>query len=349
MDESPDTWYNEYHATDKSMNDYSDRWQRLTQLINQVQRYGLPSLQAAELDELSALYRQATTALARARTRDFDPEIINYLNQLVGRAHACVYSPRAGPRLRLGYLFAVDIPRTFRENLHYVAVAFGVTAAAAALAYVMVSIDYRWAASFMPELFVEAVADFCQSEQSPGEYFADTAQAFGGANFSYLLMINNIMVALFAFGLGVVFGLGTIYALAKNGLMLGNFLAIGAHHGRLADLVAVVIPHGALEFSAIFIAGGAGLMIGHALVAPGDMYRGDALRQAAVKAIKLALGTVPMFIIAALIEGLLSPQHQGLFQQNLPRLLVGLLTLAVLALYLFFGDRILARSPTTRR
>ena len=326
------------------MNKPGEPWQRLTQLINQVQQRSLVSLRAAELDELAALYRQATTALARARTRNQDPEIINYLNQLVGRAHACIYSPRARPRIRLGYLFGVEIPRTFRENLRYVATAFAVTVVAATLAYVMVSRDYRWAATLMPEPFALAIEDFCESEQSPGEYFADAAETLGGANFSLLLMSNNIQVALRAFAFGVSLGLLTLYVLVMNGLMLGDFLAIGAHYGRLADLVGVVISHGALEFCAVFIAGGAGLMIGHALVAPGDMFRQEALRRATAKAVKLTLATVPMFIVAALIEGLLSPQHQGLFQHHLPRLFVGLLTLVLAALYLFFGDRILTRS-----
>ena len=331
------------------MNQYRDHWERLTELVTQVQRRGLQSLRAHELDELATLYRRATTALARARTRNQDPQIINYLNQLVGRAHACVYSGGVAPRLRLGYLFGVEIPRTFRENLHYIVVAFAVTVGAAALAYVMVSLDYRWASVLMPERFAEAVETFCQSEKSPGEYFSDIAEMLGGANFSALLMSNNITVALKAFAFGATFGLLTLYVLVVNGLMLGNFLAIGAHHGRLLDLVGVVIPHGALELSAVFIAGGAGLMIGHALVAPGDMLRRDALNCAAIKAVKLAVGTIPMFIVAALIEGLLSPQYQGLFQHNGPRLVVGLLTLALLALYLFFGDRIFTRTRPTSR
>lgn len=323
------------------VNGPSERWQRLAELINQAQRRGLTSLKADKLNELATLYRQATTALARAQTDNQGEEAINYLNQLVGRAHACIYSSRAQPRLRLAYLFGVDIPRTFRQNIRYVAAAFVVSVAAAAFAYLMVSLDYRWASALICEPFAQAVEEFAQSDKSAGQYFADVAQGLGGGNFSALLMINNILVALKAFALGVSLGLGTLYVLAANGLMLGNFLAIGAYHGRLIDLIAVVIPHGALELSAIFIAGGAGLMMGHALVAPGDMYRRDALNRAAVKAVKLAVGTIPMFVVAAVIEGLLSPQYRGLFQHNGPRILLGLLTLALLALYLFFGDRIL--------
>ena len=332
------------HHKDSLMNDSkerNERWDRLSGLVAQAHRHGLASLTADELDELAILYRQATTALARARTEDRHPELINYLNQLVGQAHACIYTSYRRSRVRLGYLFAVEVPVTFRRNWRYVAAAFAITLAAATFAYAMITLDYRWTTVFLWEPFAAAVEDFVQSGKPAGEYFAERAEVLGGTNLSAFFMRHNIVVALGAFALGVTLGLGTICMLAANGLMLGTFLAIGAHHGRLIDLVAVVIPHGAIELTALFIAGGAGLMIGHALVAPGDMYRRDALRLAAVQAVKLVLGTIPMFVVAGLIEGLVSPEHRGLLEHNSTRILLGLLTLALPLLYLLFGDRIL--------
>ncbi len=322
-----------------------ERWERLTELVNRAQNQALSQLSADELDELGALYRQATSALARARTLSHDRQLIEYLNQLVGRAHALVYGRRSQPRLSLGHLFGVDIPRTFRENWRYVAVATAISLVAAALAYLLIGVDPRWSKAFLGDHFSQAVEEFAASDKSAGEYFADAAQALGSANFSFLLMTNNIQVALKAFALGVSLGLLTVYVLVANGFMLGAFLGVGAHHDRLLDLVAVVIPHGAIEIPAIFIAGGAGLMIGHALVNPGDMLRRDALRIAALKAVKLAVGTVPVFIVAALIEGLLSPQHVGLFAANEARFLLGILFFLLFVLYFCFGDRILVRQP----
>ncbi len=85
-------------------------------------------------------------------------------------------------------------------------------------------------------------------------------------------------------------------------------------------------------------------MMGYALINPGDRFRGDAFRIAAVKAVKLALGTVPIFVVAALIEGLLSPQRAGPLALNEARFLLGGLVFAALALYLGYGDRILTRA-----
>ena len=327
-----------------SISNQSHQWERLTQLVNHAQHYGLNKLRAEELDELGMLYRQATAALARANSQGRDAEMIEYLNQLVGRAHGLVYGRRSRPPVRLGHLFGAEIPQTFRENWRYVAVAAGVTVAVAALAYLLVSIDYRWSTALLGPCFPDAVEDFAASDKPAGEYFADAAQMLGGANFSAMLMSNNIQVALKAFALGVTLGVGTLYVLIMNGLMLGVFLGIGAHWGRLADLLAVVIPHGSIEIPAILIAAGAGLMMGYALINPGDYSRGDAFRIAAVKAVKLALGTVPIFVVAALIEGLLSPQRAGPLALNEARFLLGGLVFAALALYLGYGDRILTRA-----
>ncbi len=128
-----------------------------------------------------------------------------------------------------------------------------------------------------------------------------------------------------------------------NGMMLGAFIGIGGSHGRLVDLLAVVAPHGVLELSAIFIAAGAGLMLAHALIDPGDRLRKDALKVAARRAVKMALGTVPMFVVAGLVEGLLSPQVGGPFGDNAFRLLLGFVIGAGMWLYLLAGDVIVAR------
>ncbi|MCD6360441.1 MAG: stage II sporulation protein M, partial [Armatimonadetes bacterium] len=112
----------------------------------------------------------------------------------------------------------------------------------------------------------------------------------------------------------------------------------------LHDLVAVVAPHGVLELSAIFICAGAGLMMGWALVAPGDRLRVDALSAAAREAVVLVVGCIPVFLTAALIEGLLSPQTSGLLRTNEPRVLFGLLTGLVLTVYLFFDHRLPTRA-----
>ncbi len=315
-------------------------WERLSELLDVVESSGLSSLTPAQIDELGRLYRRASTNLSEARTGQFDSETLGYLNQLVSRAYARIYAGGATRHFRLGHLFACEIPRTFRRQARYLAASVGVSLLAVLIAYLAVRTDPRWAPALTNPGAVEWWRDFARSSIHAGDYFAESAKGMGAPEFAGFLMSNNLQVALKAFAFGLSLGLGTLFVLTMNGLMLGAFLGTGANAGKLSLFTAIVAPHGVVELSAIFIAGAAGLMIGYALVDPGDYTRRDALRVAALEAVKLVLGTVPMFVVAGLIEGLISPQSQGLFATDLPRILFGLTLGAAFWLYLFLGDRL---------
>ena len=326
--------------TDQFISANRPSWERLAALLDRVDRAGLSALAPAELEDLARLYRRVASHLSEARSAGVDAETVAYLNRLVTRAYARIYAGARPRRLGAVRLFAVEAPRTFRRRAPHIGVAVAVSLLAAALSFSAVRSDERWANPLAPANAAAAWEEFAESSERAGEYFADTARDFGGTEFSAFLMSNNIRVALNAFALGITLGLGTLYVLIVNGLMLGAFFGVGANVDRLAMFAAVVAPHGVLELSAIFIAGGAGLIIGHALVDPGDMYRRDALRIAAADAVKLVLGTVPMFVVAGVIEGVISPQHVGLFADNAPRILFGITVGAAFWLCLFFGDRL---------
>jgi len=317
-------------------------WERLSELLDQAERGGLAGLQADELDELGRLYRRATSDLSVARRDDVDPEIARYLNQLVSRAYARIYAGSRPRRLGLGRLFAVEVPQTFRKRASYIGVSVLLSVVAALASYTAVTSDPRWAGALFNPMAVERWRDFAESGTPAGEYFSANAEALGGPEFSGLLMSNNIQVALKAFAFGIVLMLGTIVVLVMNGSMLGVFIGVGANSDALLRFTSIIAPHGVVELSAIFIAGGAGLLIGHAIVDPGDLCRKDALRLAAADAVKLVTGTLPMFVVAGIIEGMISPQSVGLFGSDAPRILFGLLAGAAFWTCLFFGDRLWA-------
>jgi uncharacterized membrane protein SpoIIM required for sporulation len=315
-------------------------WERLSELLDRAEGEGLEKLAPGELQELMRLYRTVTAHLAEARTTHQPLETVRYLNQLTSRAYTRIYAGSRRRHLRLGYLFAVEVPRTFRRRGRYIAVSVLLSALAAATAFVAVRYDARWGAALTSAASEQAWRAFSESQRPAGAYFADTARTLGGPEFAGLLMSNNIQVALRAYALGVTLGLGTVYVLLVNGAMVGVFLAVGAAHGKLPLFLAIVAPHGVAELSAVFVAGGAGLMLGAALVDPGDLPRREALRRAAVESVRLVMGTVPLFIVAGITEAFISPQQAGLFAENTPRILFGLLAGGVCWLYLLFGDRI---------
>src|SRR6185436_15321737 len=124
-----------------------------------------------------------------------------------------------------------------------------------------------------------------------------------------LIFTNNIRVAFLAFAGGVLAGLGTVYVLISNGLLLGGVLGAAQFYGVAPLLWGFVSPHGYLELTCIVIAGGAGLMLGDALLRPGLWRRRDALARAARRAVELVCGAAPVLVIAGLIEGFVSPSE----------------------------------------
>jgi uncharacterized membrane protein SpoIIM required for sporulation/uncharacterized RDD family membrane protein YckC len=124
------------------------------------------------------------------------------------------------------------------------------------------------------------------------------------------LLTNNIVVSFFAFCSGVVFGLGTFYIIAMNGLSLGAIFALTAQHGLAGRLFDFVVAHGCVELSCICLAGAAGSYIGEALVRPGEATRGEAFRAAAVESTRVLAAVVVLLIICGFIEGYVSPDPE---------------------------------------
>ena len=124
-----------------------------------------------------------------------------------------------------------------------------------------------------------------------------------------LIFTNNIQVAFLCFAGGVLFGLGTVYALVSNGLALGSVLGAAQFYGVAPLLWSFISPHGYLELTCIVIAGAAGLMLGDALLRPGLLQRREALARAARRAVELVLGAAPVLVVAGLVEGFISPSE----------------------------------------
>ena len=149
------------------------------------------------------------------------------------------------------------------------------------------------------------------------------------------IFTNNIKVTFYAFALGAMLGLGTLYVLAYNGASFGAIMALTYRAGFGNDLLTFVVGHGVIELSCIFIAGGAGLLIGTALVMPGDMTRGDALKSRGMEAVRLIVGCIPLLVVAGIIEGFISPAPIN----PLIKFAIAGITGVALYLYLFLAGR----------
>jgi uncharacterized membrane protein SpoIIM required for sporulation len=278
-------------------------WQRLTILLDRAERR-LTGLGPAEVRELGRLYRAATSDLAVAQ-RDFpEHRVALYLNQLVGRAHGVIYRGDPLAMRRIIRFATTGYPRLAQRNGRFIL--------AAALMFILPAIFAALVTGWRPEaahwlLPAEAQGLIPMIERQ--ELWVDIPVSDRPYASSFIMQ-NNIRVTFLAFGGGVSAGLLTVWIMAFNGLLLGGVTGLTAHYGVGFELWTFIIGHGVVELTVIFIAGGAGLMLGWAILQPGLRRRRDALTVAAQEAVKLLIGCVPLLVIAGLIEGFISPNEQ---------------------------------------
>jgi uncharacterized membrane protein SpoIIM required for sporulation len=275
-----------------------NKWKRLEELTSRASRLRLANLSADEVREFGRLYRRTAADLAIAREEVRDQRLVNYLNHLVGRAHGAIYRSESSGFGVFATFFRYEFPEVFRQTFAYTLSSFGVFMAGAIFAAVVCSFDENFADRISPGLRQDIAAH------------RNWTEAVNDANpiASTSIQANNINVTFMAFGFGIFFGLGTLWVLAQNGLLLGMVMQLCVKY-RFWEIPTFVSAHGPIELTAIFIAGGAGLLIGKALVIPGDKRRIDALVTNGKLAVRLVLGCIPMLIIAGVIEGFISPAH----------------------------------------
>ena len=315
-------------SSERFINDRKSAWQRLEELLRRLDSASLRRLHREEVRELGRIYRRTASDLAIARAESRDPRLVNYLNSLVIRAHGRIYRADAQGGRRVREFFTKGFPQTFRRTWRYTAIAFLTFAAFAIAAYIG-----TWRDPEFSELAgVPAIARYIISTTKPHWW-----ESVNNANqvFSVGIMANNIWVMFQAFAFGAFFGIGTLYAMAVNGASNAALLAIVYRAGYGNDLVTFMIGHGVVELSCIFLAGGAGLLIGSAMLMPGDLSRGDALKSRGLDAIRLIVGCVPLLIVAGTIEGFISPTPIS----PIIKISIGVTTGIALYSYLLFAGR----------
>lgn len=273
-------------------------WARLTELVERSHQRGFESLSHRELQELGLLYRQTATDLASAREDPTSHTLSVYLNELLGRAHNLVYMGRRGGPGRVAQFYAREFPQVFRETFPYTLLAFCVFLAGMVAGGLATLAQAQFSRYFLgPEMSdtIERRVDWTHS------IVAIKPLASSG------IMTNNLSVAIATFGFGILAGIGTLYMMFFNGMVMGVILAACWQAGMLPKILTFIVGHGSLELPAIFIAGGAGLLIAKGLLFPGLLPRRVSLADAGAKAVRLFLGVVPLLIVAGLVEGFISP------------------------------------------
>lgn len=269
-------------------------WQDLSDALEAVRKHGPGRLTKAQISRLASGYRTLLSDLAYARSQRASDGLVTYLNELAARANGVLYSAKPA-RLRGTAAFILrEFPALFRST-------FGFTLCAAVVFF------GAWAIPASNPEIAEAVfpAQIARSDSS-----ADAPTVLESVDpglISSFIMANNIREGIYAFAGGVTAGTFTFYRLAYNGLVIGAIASKASEALGPGRFWPLILPHGIVELTAIFICGGAGFLIAAAIIAPGNLRRADALRLAGSKAVRLFAGTALMFVTAAVIEGFVTP------------------------------------------
>ncbi|MDP8975393.1 MAG: stage II sporulation protein M [Actinomycetota bacterium] len=287
---------------ERFLHDRKPSWDELEAMLVEAKRRP-ERLGASGVRRMGALYRKGAADLALARRRfPLDP-VVPALEDLVGRARNLVYDTEAR-RESLVEFFTTGYWRRVRERPVPLLVAAGLLFGAGALCFGWAAADPASAGGLVP-------ANLRSVTEPRPEGGLGISAAEGTALSSYIFT-NNIRVSFLAFAGGILAALGPAALLAYNGLILGAVggLAVGSGNGPV--FFELVAPHGVLELSCIVVAGAAGIRLGWSIVDPGHRPRSVAVVSEARRAVELVLGTLPWFVLAGLVEGLVTPRRPGL-------------------------------------
>jgi len=268
-------------------------WRRLETMLAALEQKG----SAARAEDLPQLLRHASEDLALAQHRRYASSLVRRLNGLALRGHAMLYRARSWSWAGLLRYLGEDFPRAVRADgwllVAGVVLLFGVGIAVGLAVQVWPELAYTIVG---PEMLESLERMHDPKDTSRGHGAGGGVLAFGG------YVEHNISIALWTYALGMLLGLGTLYLLLYNALVLGAVFGHMRVIGRGVALESFAVAHGAFELTGIMLAGVAGLKLGLAVLAPGRRTRSGALRDAARGGLPVVTGATAMLVLAAFLE-----------------------------------------------
>ena len=277
---------------------HQPQWQAFAQYLQQLEQ---GKVKASDMADFPHQYRRLCQHLALAQERGYSSYLVDPLQQLALRGHQQLYRHRSQLTANvLGFVLA-DFPRLVREQWRFVLIAsllfFGSLVGIALLVYLFPDLIY----SIVSPQQVAEMQGMYDPDASRLGRTAERASSENWMMFGYYVM-HNIGIAFQTFAAGLLFGLGSVFFLIFNGLVIGAVSGHLTEIGYGQTFWSFVIGHGAFELTAIALAGAAGLQLGWALIAPGQLTRGESLRLAARKSVQMLCGVMIFLLIAAFIE-----------------------------------------------
>jgi len=259
---------------------------------------------------LHYLYQKTCADLTKLKTFASEPDLRRYLESLVGRAYAEIHETRDS-RLRFRPIkyFVNRFPAAFCRRISAFWLAAAIMLAGSLFGGFAVTLDDEAKLALVPQQFAHLMQD--PSDRVAEEESATSDRMAGQkATFSSFLMANNIRVAILSLALGATWGIGTLFILFYNGVILGMVAADYVAAGEIVFLLGWLLPHGVIEIPALLIGGQAGLVLARALIGRGDRTPlGKRVRAIGGDLCALVFGLAVLLVWAGLIEAFLSQYH----------------------------------------
>lgn len=249
-------------------------------------------------NELSDLYIEITDHLSYANTFYKNSNTERYLNQIASQAHQKIYKTKKESKNRLISFFKTEFPLMFYQHHRELLIAFLVFLLFCIAGAYSAATDGDFVRSILGDAYVNMTLENIENNDPMAVY-----KQMGEFNMALGITINNIKVALMAFAYGIMFGIGSLFIMMQNGIMLGSFQYFFYEKGLLWESVRTIWIHGTFEISVIIIAGCSGLVLGNGMLFTGTYTRLEAFKRGVINGLKILISTIPFFIVAGLLEG----------------------------------------------
>ncbi|MFD1063520.1 stage II sporulation protein M [Winogradskyella litorisediminis] len=277
-------------------------------------------------DLLSDIYIELTDHLSYAKTFYTSSNTERYLNQLATKAHQRIYKTKKESKNRLISFFKTEFPLMFRQHHRELLIAFLTFAFFVFVGAYSTASDDDFVRTFgLSDGYVNMTLENIEKGDPMAVY-----KEQGEFHMFLGITLNNIKVALMAFGYGILFGVGSLYIMLRNGIMLGSFQYFFYEQGLLWESARTIWIHGTIEISVIVIAGCAGLVMGNGMLFTGTYTRLESFKRGVKNGLKILISTIPFFIIAGFLEGFVTRHTE------MPDWLAILIIGSSLALILFY-------------
>ena len=295
----------------------------------------LESLASISPDEQAEMYIELTDDLSFARTFYPKSNTVNYLNSLAARLHQSIYKDKKEDKNRFKEFWQEEVPLLMYEHRDKLLLAFLIFVVSIFIGGLSTLNDETFVRLILSDAYVNGTIENIESGDPLAIYKSGKIEMFLG------ITINNIRVSFMAFVAGILFSFGTGIILFMNGIMVGSFFTFFYKKGILTASLSGVFIHGALELSAIVIAGTAGFIMGNSLLFPRTYSRMHSFRKGAKDGLKIVISLVPIFIVAGFLESFVTRHYQSSWLLNL---LIIIVSFAFIIYYFIIYPRLLNAS-----